>query len=44
MTKLLMTLFVVLAAMGFVADLLQIKAPPLAHGFFWPLWVARTEQ
>jgi len=39
MTKLLISLFVVLAAMGFVADLLQIKAPPLAHGFFWPLWI-----
>ncbi len=39
MTKLLMSLFVVLVAMGFVADLLQIKAPRLAHGFFWPLWI-----
>jgi sigma-B regulation protein RsbU (phosphoserine phosphatase) len=38
MTKLLMSLLVVAAAMGFVADLLQIKAPPLVHGFFWPLW------
>ena len=38
MTKLLMSLFVVAAAMGFVADLFQIKAPPLAHGFFWPMW------
>ncbi len=37
MTKLLMSLFIVLAAMGSVADLLQIKAPPLAHGFFWPV-------
>lgn len=39
MTKLLASLFVVMAAMGFVADLLQIKAPPLAHGFFWPVWI-----
>ncbi len=39
MTKLLASLFFVLAAMGCVADLLQIKAPPLAHGFFWPLWI-----
>jgi len=39
MAKLLISFFVGLATMGFVADLLQITAPPLAHGFFWPLWL-----
>src|SRR5215831_15697220 len=39
MTKLLTACFLIAAAMGFVADLLQIKAPPLAHGFFWPVFI-----
>jgi hypothetical protein len=38
MTKLLIAYLFVAAAMGFVADLLQIKAPPLGHGLFWPVW------
>lgn len=39
MTKLLTACFLFSAAMGFVADLLQIKLPALAHGFFWPVWI-----
>jgi hypothetical protein len=39
MAKLLTACFLVAAAMGFVVDLIQIKAPPLAHGFFWPVWI-----
>jgi hypothetical protein len=39
MTKLLAAWFLAAAALGFVADLLQIKVPPLAHGFFWPVWI-----
>ena len=37
MTKLLAAWFVALCGAGWLADLVQIRAHPLAYGFFWPV-------
>jgi serine phosphatase RsbU (regulator of sigma subunit) len=38
MKKPLMGVFFTAAGVGFAVDLLQINHPPLAHGFFWPVF------
>lgn len=38
MKKPLMGVFFIAAGVGFAVDLLQINHPPLAHGFFWPVF------
>jgi len=38
MKKPLMGVFFTAAGVGFAVDLLQISHPPLAHGFFWPVF------
>lgn len=34
----LLAVFFIAAGVGFVGDLLLLNHPPLAHGFFWPLF------
>ena len=38
MKKFLLGVFLTSAGIGFAFDLLQIDHPPLAHGFFWPVF------
>jgi hypothetical protein len=38
MKKILMGVFFTTAGAGFALDLFQIDHPPLAHGFFWPVF------
>jgi serine phosphatase RsbU (regulator of sigma subunit) len=39
MKKLLVGVFFITAGVGFTVDLLLIDHPPLAHGWFWPLFL-----
>ena len=39
MKKLLVGVFFITAGVGFAVDLFLIDHPPLAHGWFWPLFL-----